>query len=939
MIGAGALVAAAPAIAEDVVISSVSFDDGTTGDWVDSGGATLDYVADDEGGLALAVVDRSADYVGIQTPAGLLDGFAAGDLLTFSMQVRLAEGTPASSARFVMKPAYTWIGNTNITADAWTTVTGTYTVPEDAADLVAYIGTSDLDGPYTYYVDDIVVAAPSDEGDASSEPPLSDTVDFPLGVAIDDRETVGVASDVLTQHFTQITAENHMKPEAWYDAEHAFAPNAQIATLMDYAQANELRVYGHVLVWHSQTPDWFFQRDDGTPLTSDPADQEILRERLRTHILSIAEYLSTGWGAFGSETNPLVAWDVVNEVVDDGSTYEDGLRRSAWYNVLGEDFIDLAFTYADEAFNDVYADPAADRPVTLFINDYNTESAGKQVRYHDLVERLLARGIPVDGVGHQFHVTLDTSISSLGATLDAFADLPVTQAVTELDAPTGTPVTQARLVAQGYFYRDLFRTFREHSDELFSVTLWGLTDGRSWRSSSGAPLLFNDRYQAKYAFFGAADRELPVTPESALSFAGNVAIDDDAATDVAWRQLPTVAIGDTARFQTRWSPDHLTAYVDVDDATAQASDAVGILIGETTHTIARDGAAEVPAVVTERDGGYTLVAHLPLEGAAQGDVLDVDVQVTDGETTTGWNEPGVIGALSLIEELSYVEVAEAAATPAIDGEVDDVWADAGTVTTAVVTEGVLGATAEVRTLWLDDHLYVLAQVNDAVVDSTGSNPWTQDSVEIYVDAGNAKAGGYRPIDTQIRIGADGALSFGTGDPDEQAARLTSAVTTTDAGYTVEAAISLVGAGGAGTFHGVDFQVNDASNGERTGVVNWADPTGLGYTSTAHWGVAQLIAAPADPEVTVDPSQVRIGRSVEISLTGFEPGAQITVRTVWLPGTFLALPTSKVRLVADSDGEASTRVGGLSLLLPGPYMVTATVDGEVVAQTGLRVTLR
>lgn len=133
-IGIGALLAAGvstpPAAADDVVISSVDFDDGTSGDWQPTGGPNLEYVPDDDGGLALAVVGRSADYVGIETPAGMLDGLAAGDVVTFSMQVRLAEGTGDGAARFVLKPAYTWIGNTTVTASAWTAVTGSYTVAE-----------------------------------------------------------------------------------------------------------------------------------------------------------------------------------------------------------------------------------------------------------------------------------------------------------------------------------------------------------------------------------------------------------------------------------------------------------------------------------------------------------------------------------------------------------------------------------------------------------------------------------------------------------------------------------------------------------------------------------------------------------------------------------------------------------------------------------------
>jgi endo-1,4-beta-xylanase len=331
---------------------------------------------------------------------------------------------------------------------------------------------------------------------------LAEAAPFPLGAAIDQRETTGAAGEALSHHFTQLTAENHMKPEAWYDSQGRFAPSPQIATLMDYAQARGLRVYGHVLVWHNQTPAWFFTREDGTPLRASTSDQQILRDRLRTHIDAVAEYLARGWGAFGSG-NPLVAWDVVNEVIDKGTGFADGMRRSEWYRVLGEEFVDIAFAYADEAFNDRHADPSTNRPVALFINDFDTETPDKQDRYHALVSRLLERGVRVDGVGHQMHVALDVPIESLGAALDRFAEMPVQQAVTELDVPTGVPVTPSALAEQGRYYEAAFRTFRERADVLFSVTLWGFHDGRSWRDAYGAPLLLDERLEAKPALTGA----------------------------------------------------------------------------------------------------------------------------------------------------------------------------------------------------------------------------------------------------------------------------------------------------------------------------------------------------------------------------------------------------------------------------------------------------
>ena len=112
--------------------------------------------------------------------------------------------------------------------------------------------------------------------------------------------------------------------------------------------------------------------------------------------------------------------------------------------------------------------------------------------------------------------------------------------------------------------------------------------------------------------------------------------------------------------------------------------------------------------------------------------------------------------------------------PAIDGDEDASWADATTVRTDKQTNGTGGATAEVRTLWKDNTLFVLAEVTDPVVDVSGSDPWIQDSVEIYVDPGNYKNGSYRYDDTQIRISATNVVSFGTGDEAFQQNRLVSA---------------------------------------------------------------------------------------------------------------------------------------------------------------------
>ena len=849
-------------------IIASDFEDGLDG-WVPRGDAEGDptvAVTTGEfhaGGAAALVSGRTSQGDGIAHP--VTDLVEPGVTYDVSAWVKMAAGTQPDDIWMSMQrdnggtSAFDTLAQLPaVPSTEWRQVTASFTAIEADATTLYFETSYNTGGPDSFLVDDVVVT-PREAPVVQDITPLQSTVPFPVGVAIDSRETTGAAAEVVTRHFNQITGENYMKPEAWYDASRTFRINPEATALMDFAQADDLRVYGHVLVWHSQTPAFFFQGAGGAPLTTSDADKEVLRQRMRTHIFDIAETLADTYGAFGSDTNPLVAWDVVNEVVSDSGEFTDGLRRSEWYRILGEEFIDLAFRYADEAFNEEYAAEGTDRPITLFINDYNTELAGKQDRYFALVERLLARDVPIDGVGHQFHVNLAMPVSALEAAIVRFQDLPVTQVVTELDVTTGTPVTEALRIEQGYYYRDAFRAFREHADELFSVTLWGLNDARSWRNANGAPLLFDDALQAKPAFFGAVDEELPAPVLTLNAFAGDIELGPDAATLPDWARLPLMQIQGAqsqtvGQFGVRWAADRLTAYVDVTDATDGATDAVELTVDGTDYTFGRDGEGDVEGVATETATGWTAVVELPLTGAAEGDTVAFDARVVDGQTTSGWNPAGVTGVVTLVEELSYTDTVEAPVAPVVDGELDEAWIGARTVVTDKVVNGLAAdaAEAEVATVWKGTTLYVFAAIADPTLDATGSDPWTQDSFEIFIDTGNLKNGPYVYETSQLRINFQNVVSFGTGDENYQRGRLQSATRVVDGGWVVEAAIDLGDEmSGFGSFHGVDFQVNDATGGVRTGSKGWADPTGLGYQSTLRWGVTQLVEAadvvPVAPE--------------------------------------------------------------------------------------------
>jgi endo-1,4-beta-xylanase len=907
----------APSGAAETVIDT-DFEDGTAQGWTLRDTATADAsVAVVDGGAdgtahALQVSGRDNQGDGPQySVAGKLE---AGTTYHFDGWLRFADGQEPGdltlSARTVNGTAENFSNLLAITGvgNDWTHVEGDVTLPSFDGAAEIYVETKwasgDPGNTSTFLLDEVTVTKPGAPV-VQDLTPLKDTVSFPVGVAVDSRETTGSAADLLLRHFNQLTAENHMKPDAWYDADRNFRRNPEATTLLDFAQKNHLRIYGHVLVWHGQTPDWFFQHDDGTPLTSSDADKAILRQRMKDHIDNVAANIAGDYGDFGSATNPLVAFDVVNEVISDSNDPGDGLRHSPWYNVLGEEFVSDAFQYADDAFNHQHAAAGTTRPVKLFINDYNTDQSAKQDRYFALVQRLLAADVPVDGVGHQFHCSITTPIASLDQTLTRFATLPVVQAATELDSGVGSTVTEANLIQQGHWYRDAFDVFRQHASDLFSVTVWGLNDTRSWRSTE-APTLFDGALQAKYAYFGAAgdDAGVPALINSANVFGGDVPLDASAAGSVAWNNLPSQPLTNSAgTFVPRWTGDHLTLLVKV---ASDTSDGVEVTYGGQTYGITKSGTASGGAsgVVFDDSGdGWRAVLHVPHSGISVGDSGKLDVRALKGSDVVGaWNSAGATGTVVFLEDLSTVDVTEAVGpAPVIDGVVDDVWNSATVVHTGKTVEGAAdGASADVRTLWKgDDTLYALLEVTDPVIDLSSADPWNQDSVELFLDLGNTKKGGYGANDAQLRISADNVASFGTGDAAAQAARLTSATARTATGYVVEVAVKLKGQsggqndvplGGPDTFQGVDFQVNDGRDGSRYAVHTWADPTGAGYQSTARWGVAHLVAAP--PAAPVPPltaaqltNQVRGGVAVPGQV---KAGGQATVKVADAPSKAVAV---------------------------------------------------
>ncbi|MBN1999521.1 endo-1,4-beta-xylanase [candidate division KSB1 bacterium] len=329
--------------------------------------------------------------------------------------------------------------------------------------------------------------------------------DFLMGVAVNPAIVSGrdsTAAEIVKTQFNSITSENVMKfgPIHPRPDEYNFKPADEF---VEFGVKNGMFVIGHTLVWHSQTPRWVFQDEEGQP-----AGRDTLLTRMQDHIRTVV----------GRYKGRVRGWDVVNEAFADDGT----LRNSPWYNGIGDDFIRKAFEYAHEA------DPDAE----LYYNDYNVWKPEKTAAVIQMVKDLRANGVRVDGVGEQAHWAFKyPTHEELEATLRAFREAGIRLLITEMDVsvlpnpwdyqgadigtrfdqlPGTNPYTeglpdsvQTKLAAR---YGELFSMFLDYSDIVDRVTLWGLDDGHSWlnhfpvRGRTNYPLLFDRKYQPKPAF-------------------------------------------------------------------------------------------------------------------------------------------------------------------------------------------------------------------------------------------------------------------------------------------------------------------------------------------------------------------------------------------------------------------------------------------------------
>ena len=317
---------------------------------------------------------------------------------------------------------------------------------------------------------------------------------FLVGTAVNPGITSGrdtTLNRIVREQFNAITVENVMKAEEINPAPGVYnwAPADEFIA---FGKANNMFLVGHTLIWHNQTPGWFFTTEAGEANT--PEQQA---ERLRSHIEAVA----------GRYAGKVDAWDVVNEVVDNDGSY----RPTTWVEGIGsgDTLVKLAFRYAEQYAPDT----------ELYYNDFNAWRPAKRDGIMRLVRMLQAEGIRIDGVGIQGHWGLNFPKNEyIEAAIDSFASLGVKVMITELDVDVLPLTREGQIIGTGMMhpqfqleefkeyldpyadglpeaveqqltdrYRELFEIFYRKRDKIDRVTFWGIHDGMSWKNDYPIP--------------------------------------------------------------------------------------------------------------------------------------------------------------------------------------------------------------------------------------------------------------------------------------------------------------------------------------------------------------------------------------------------------------------------------------------------------------------
>ncbi len=709
--------------------------------------------------------------------------------------------------------------------------------------------------------------------------------------------------DLVHKHFNAVTFENEMKMDALFGYSNNEAPGLHTITwtradgtemtdftvpTLDYSRADKIldalkkwneenpdnaikiKVRGHVLVWHSQAPEWFFHEDwDKEKPDASPEEMDARQE---WYIKTVLEHYT---GSDSPYKDMFYGWDVVNEAVSDSSgTYRHEDEKSSWWRVYqSEDFIVNAFRYAN------YYAPS---DLELYYNDYNEcveikvsgiEKLLTEVKSHEKDATLPTR---ISAMGMQSHHTVSSPTArQLKDAAIRYGKIVGKIQLTELDLKAsndfdGTDATlQDEYTRQAYRYKEIYDIMREvdamDDIDVNGITVWGVIDGNSWLQDSSdvgggadgskrqVPLLFDDDYKAKPSFYAF------VNAEKLEPYIRSITVMQAAEEDPYANGKTYEIQGVDAAFTPVWTDTELKIKVTVSDMSVSDDDAAAVYID--WNKSASENAdilsfRKTRAESREQEGGYVAEFTVPRE-LVPSMSFSMDVAVSDNGQTYAFNDN------TMHQETSSKYYASAITKPymtiagvgkgiiKVDGEKEAVWDQAKEVQFQIRT-GAAKASASARLLWDEQYLYVLADVTDAVLDNSSEVVHEQDSLEVFIDENNHKSDSYEEDDKQYRVNFVNKQSFN--GKQCTAENILSAAVQTDKGYRIEAAYKWTDITPAiGGTIGIDLQINDAEGGTRIGTVSWYDESGMGWSSPSVFGTAALggliqTPGPEEPDV-------------------------------------------------------------------------------------------
>lgn len=779
------------------------------------------------------------------------------------------------------KENYYTIATETANKGEWKYVGSEFTVPEGATNFYTYVQTGYTSAPkeqdlMNFYMDDAVgehLPDPAIQDDiASLKDAYSDY--FKIGCSCTGSEFAqGATKNLIKKHYNSLTLGNELKPDSVLDqalsqkyvAETGDDTMPQISLneadeMLKFAGENKIPVRGHVLVWHSQTPDWFFKENfdpNGAWVSKDK-----MTKRLENYIKTVMETLKKDYPDV-----EFYAWDVVNEAASDAGTIRDAGSnnevngQSAWVKVYGDQsYIPLAFEFAKK-----YA-PAGCK---LFYNDYNEYSPNKQAYIiSDILKPLVEKNL-IDGVGMQSHISMSyPTIDLYKSAMQQYADLGLEVQVTELDVSEKSN-EYANQLALAQRYQDVFKMYKEMKDSgvnLSAVVLWGITDSTSW--IGGYPLLFDKDYQAKPSYYAVIDTDSEVEKlqtMTAYRYDGTDA-DLERALEIGTAQYLSTKTGSTnTYFKAAWSDENMIVRIYNPAVSADGKNSYVAIYGNQVDSM---GGFPIASQTITSDTAYIDLKWESSSNAGwepkSGSTVHLDVfnndaawncidlaksffdMMNESEPTGGGALPKC-GIVTLAEQPKYAEATKTETPITIDGDIDAAWADANTIDVNTYSMG-NGATAVSKMLWDENYFYVLTEVTDPVLSVASANAYEQDTVEVFFDENNHKTSSYESDDIQCRINYENDKTVTDGRSTDA---FLSGTKKTDKGYIVEVAIPYT----IGSFHadqivGFDVQVNDdgTGDGKRTSIANWNDLTGQGYINTSGFGVLKLVG---DGTVTTD----------------------------------------------------------------------------------------